>query len=85
MADPAPGADVATADRQELEILWRAVADLPRQLKEPLILHSVEGLSQAETAGILGITEKAVETRLHRARARLASLRDGFGRSARNP
>jgi RNA polymerase sigma-70 factor (ECF subfamily) len=54
-----------------------AIAALPASLKEPLILHTVEGLSQAETAQVLGISEKAVETRVYRARARLEeSLRD---------
>jgi DNA-directed RNA polymerase specialized sigma24 family protein len=32
----------------------------------------VEDMSQAETAAILGITEKAVETRVRRARAKLS-------------
>ncbi|WP_306464227.1 sigma factor-like helix-turn-helix DNA-binding protein, partial [Klebsiella pneumoniae] len=34
-------------------------------------LHAVEGMSQAETASVLRITGKAVETRLRRARIRL--------------
>jgi RNA polymerase sigma-70 factor (ECF subfamily) len=54
-----------------------AIATLPASLKESLILRTIEGLSQAETAQVLGISEKAVETRVYRARARLAeSLRD---------
>lgn len=67
-----PAHDVATADRQELERLRRAIADLPASLREPLVLHTIEGMSQAETAAILSITEKAVETRLRRARIKLA-------------
>lgn len=74
--DPSPAADEASADREELELLWRAVADLPASLKEPLILRTIEGLSQSEVAVILGISEKAVETRLYRARAKLAPLRN---------
>lgn len=77
--DPAPAIDTAAADRQELETLWKAIAALPRQLREPLILRTVEGLSQAETASILRISEKAVETRLYRARSKLAALRTGGG------
>ncbi|NNM77784.1 RNA polymerase sigma factor [Sphingomonas sp. ID1715] len=73
--DPAPAIDAAAADRQELARLQAAIAALPRQLREPLILRTVEGLSQAETAEILRISEKAVETRLYRARSKLASLR----------
>lgn len=76
IADPAPEADVTMGDRQELERLWTAVAALPRTLKEPLILRTIEGMSQAEVADILRISEKAVETRLYRARRRLAALRE---------
>lgn len=36
------------------------------------MLRTIEELSQAETAAVLRISEKAVETRLYRARARLA-------------
>lgn len=67
-----PGHDDVAADRQELDRLRRAVADLPATLREPLVLHTVEGMSQAETAAVLAITEKAVETRLRRARIKLA-------------
>lgn len=75
VADPMPAAADALADRQELELLWTAIADLPATLKEPLILRTIEGLSQAETAEVLGISEKAVETRLYRARNKLAEHR----------
>ena len=72
--DPAPAADDVAADRQELETLWRAVSALPAKLKEPLILRAIEGLTQAETADVLGISEKAVETRLYRARKKLSDF-----------
>lgn len=42
--DPAPGADAAAGDRQELEQLRKAITELPRSLKEPLVLHTIEGL-----------------------------------------
>lgn len=77
--DTEPQADTVAADREELDRLWQAVADLPRNLKEPLILRTIEGLSQAETAAVLRISEKAVETRVYRARAKLAALRGGTG------
>jgi RNA polymerase sigma-70 factor (ECF subfamily) len=65
-------ADIAVADRQRLQAVAKAIPALPRQLKEPLILCAVDGLSQADAAFVLGISEKAVETRIRRARARLA-------------
>jgi len=45
-----------------------AIAALPASLKEPLILTVFDGLSQQAAAAILGITAKAVETRIYRAR-----------------
>ncbi|MEG3126052.1 RNA polymerase sigma factor [Sphingomonas sp. GB1N7] len=71
VADDARAIDEAAGDRQELRRVTRAIADLPTTLKEPLVLRTIEGLSQAETAAILSISEKAVETRLYRARAKL--------------
>ena len=65
-------ADVVAADRQRLEAVARAISGLPTQLKEPLILCAVDGMSQEEAALVLGVSEKAVETRIRRARARLA-------------
>lgn len=63
--------DAEAADRAEVQRVGRAIAELPASLREPLVLRTVQDLSQAETAAILGITEKAVETRVRRARARL--------------
>lgn len=76
VADASPGADQTAEGREALAAIWRQIATLPKSLKEPLILRTVEGLSQAEAARALGISEKAVETRLYRARARLAAMRD---------
>ena len=75
IADLTPGAADTIADREELERLSKAIAELPANLKEPLILRTIEGLTQAETAEVLGISEKAVETRLYRARGKLAKHR----------
>jgi RNA polymerase sigma-70 factor (ECF subfamily) len=76
-ADEAATPEAMLSDRQELRRAMAAIATLPASLKESLILRTIEGLSQAETAQVLGISEKAVETRVYRARARLAeSLRD---------
>jgi RNA polymerase sigma factor (sigma-70 family) len=70
-----PDADLP-ADTQEAALarLDRAIAMLPPQLKEPLLLTMFEGLSQEAAGDILGITAKAVETRIYRARKQLATL-----------
>jgi len=71
VADHQVSADDIASDRQELDHVTKAIADLPTALRESLVLRTIEGLSQAETAAILSISEKAVETRLYRARAKL--------------
>lgn len=76
LADPMPGIAEAVADRQELDRLWKALSQLPQNLKEPLILRAIDGFTQAEAAQVLGISEKAVETRVYRARRRLSAVRD---------
>jgi RNA polymerase sigma factor (sigma-70 family) len=69
--------DAEVAGRQELARVSRAIADLPAALREPLVLRTLQDMSQAETAATLSISEKAVETRVRRARAKLAEwLRD---------
>lgn len=82
VADDQVAIDDATGDRQELDRVTRAISTLPANLKEPLVLRTIEGLSQAETAEVLGISEKAVETRLYRARRSLADRLGAMARSA---
>lgn len=79
VADPEAGADTQTADRQELHRTMAAIATLPARLKEVLVLRTIEGLSQAEAAQVLGVSEKSLETRLYRARINLIEiLRDNL-------
>ena len=46
------------------------------------VLREVEGLTTAETAEALGLSEDVVKTRLHRARA---MLREALARDGRRP
>jgi RNA polymerase sigma-70 factor (ECF subfamily) len=71
VADPDVTPDILLADRQDLARTMAAIATLPRALRDTIVLRTIDGLSQAETAIVLGISEKAVETRLYRARSRL--------------
>ena len=64
----------ADASNARLVALDRAVAMLPARLKEPLVLTALQGLSHREAASQLGLTPKAVELRVHRARKKLQEL-----------
>lgn len=77
VADPGALADVGLADARELERTMAAIARLPTNLKDVLVLRTIEGLSQTESASVLGISEKAVETRLYRARSKLSEMLRG--------
>ena len=68
--------EVGDDDAAEIEMkrLDRAIAALPTALKEPLLLTVFEGLSQRDASEALGISPKAVETRIRRARAALTRL-----------
>jgi RNA polymerase sigma-70 factor (ECF subfamily) len=68
--------DAEVAGREEMARVSRAIAQLPAALREPLVLRTLQDMSQAETAATLSISEKAVETRLRRARAKLAQYLD---------
>ncbi|WP_296718411.1 sigma-70 family RNA polymerase sigma factor [Erythrobacter sp.] len=74
IADDAPSPEAQAASREELATTARAIAELPSALKDVLILRTIEGMSQQETADSLGISAKAVETRLYRARQKLTQM-----------
>ncbi len=76
IADPAPDPAMLAQSGQELRRLEAQIHKLPRSLKEPLLLTALEGLSQQQAAQLLGLSVKAVETRVYRARARLLELQD---------
>ena len=76
-ADRSPDAD--TAWREQLAMLEKAIEKLPHDLRTALLLFAVQGHSQSECAELLGISPKAVETRVYRARKILESrLRDNL-------
>lgn len=50
-----------------------AIAVLPLELREAIVLFEYEQLSHAEIAAVAGVTPKAIETRLYRAREKLRS------------
>lgn len=68
-----PVSETDPEQERRLADLDRQIANLPAGLKEPLLLTQFEGLSHKDAAQILNISPKAVEMRIYRARAQLAS------------
>lgn len=64
--------ETAEAD-ERAEAVRCAIAELPEDLRTPLILAEYEERSQTEISDILGCTAKAVEMRIYRARQQLRS------------
>jgi RNA polymerase sigma-70 factor, ECF subfamily len=65
------GPDEHASDGELRVFLEEAVDTLPETFRTTFMLRSVEHLSVAETAEVLGIPEETVKTRHHRARERL--------------
>ncbi|MCA0368235.1 MAG: RNA polymerase sigma factor [Proteobacteria bacterium] len=74
VGDDAPMPEARLDDQRRTEDLQRALSNLPGALKGPLLLATLEGRSHAEIGVILRITPKAVETRIARARKKLAEV-----------
>ena len=78
---PADGSPIAVAseddpaasslEREKIGAVKAAIAALPPDLRDAVILAEYEEKSHAEIAAIAGTTAKGVETRLYRARHRL--------------
>jgi RNA polymerase sigma-70 factor (ECF subfamily) len=68
-ADPTGATAVEAAELRHA--VQAAIAALPSDLREALILAEYEQLAHAEIAAIVGTTPKAIESRLARARAKL--------------
>lgn len=70
LGDPALASDGDAG----LEDLRRAILQLPDEYREPLVLQVLGGLTTAEIATELNLTQPAVLTRLFRARNRLRTI-----------
>jgi RNA polymerase sigma-70 factor (ECF subfamily) len=60
--------DTEAYAREIIRALETAIAELPLDLKSALILTALEGHSHVKAGELLGITGKAVETKVYRAR-----------------
>jgi len=68
LASEAPIADAQLEQSQTTAILEKLVQALPKKLRQPLILSTVEQMSPRQAAAVLGINESAFRSRIFRAR-----------------
>jgi RNA polymerase sigma-70 factor, ECF subfamily len=74
LAADTPGPD-EEVEREELRAaLAAALRELPVDLRAPVVLRDVEGLSTREAASVLDLGEAAFKSRLHRGRMALRGL-----------
>lgn len=66
-----PDPERRTAEREFVRLLEATIDALPASSRMVLMLREVDGLSTAETAEVLSVSQDVVRTRLHRARALL--------------
>ncbi len=59
-------------DKEALSALFRCINELPKNQKTALILHKIEQKSQTETAEIMNMSSKAVESPVQRAKSNLS-------------
>lgn len=71
VGDPAPPAEDRLDDRRRMARLQAALETLPDGQRAPLLLSVLEGRSHSEIGDILGLSPKAVELRIARARRAL--------------
>ncbi len=67
-ADPAPDPEVLLAGRQRRVQVRAAIARLPLEFREALLLREMEGMAYKEIAAVLKVPMGTVMSRLSRAR-----------------
>lgn len=58
----------ALENKELREALEQAINKLPKKYRMALVLRDMEGLSAGEAGAVMGLSERAVKSRLHRAR-----------------
>jgi RNA polymerase sigma factor (sigma-70 family) len=72
--DPAPGPRAHLATKATVEAVREAIAALPMDFREVVVLRELEGLAYKEVADVVGIPLGTVMSRLSRARDQLQLL-----------
>ena len=66
--------ELTAEHREDLSFVWEAVKSLPVSCREAVHLFYYEGLSTAQIAHVLGRSETAVRSALHRGREKLREI-----------
>ncbi|MEO7197593.1 MAG: sigma-70 family RNA polymerase sigma factor [Solirubrobacterales bacterium] len=74
VADHRPDPAARAEQGEFLAALGTALRELPVDLRAPVVLRDVEGLSTGEAASVLDLGEAAFKSRLHRGRMALRAL-----------
>ena len=69
--DPHPGPGTRAETEELRKATIRALRDVPLDLRAPVVLRDLQGLSTKQAAAILDISEAAFKSRLHRGRMAL--------------
>jgi len=85
LPDRAASPEVQVQARQIGQALAAAIAELPPEQREVLVLRDVEGLSAEEASEVVGIEIGALKSRLHRARLALRHRLAGALQNAPDP
>lgn len=72
VVDDSPATDALAIARSEREAIERALAHLPLEFREVIVLREIEGMSYSQIAAVVGAPIGTVMSRLSRARRRLA-------------
>jgi RNA polymerase sigma-70 factor (ECF subfamily) len=73
------GPEDAVLSAEKMAVVHRLVDALPEELRQPLALSTVYEMTSREIAGIMGIAEGTVRTRLTRARQVLKKKLERYG------
>jgi RNA polymerase sigma-70 factor (ECF subfamily) len=75
---PELGPEAQSLSREFEQVLDRALAQLPAQWRDAVVLRDIDGLSTEEAAQIVGVRQAAFKSRLHRGRMRLVALLEPY-------